>query len=90
MLPGTDIAALKTVLSDSVTLLESAKRALVVLKNNIEAAEKIEGSEEAAHYIEENIVTAMCALRAPIDELECIVDKELWPVPSYGDLIFEV
>ena len=28
--------------------------------------------------------------RKPIDELEMIVDKDLWPMPSYGDLLFEV
>ena len=32
----------------------------------------------------------MEALRAPIDELEMLVDKALWPVPTYGDLLFEV
>jgi len=35
-------------------------------------------------------VPAMEALRMPIDELEGIVDKNAWPVPSYGDLVFEV
>ena len=30
------------------------------------------------------------ALREPVDELEMIVDKEMWPMPSYGDLVFEV
>ena len=29
-------------------------------------------------------------LRKPADELEMLVDKELWPFPSYGDLVFEV
>ena len=23
-----------------------------------------------------------------VDELEMIVDKEMWPMPSYGDLLF--
>lgn len=32
----------------------------------------------------------MSELRAPIDELELIVEKDLWPVPTYGDLLFEV
>ncbi len=32
----------------------------------------------------------MSELRAPIDELELIVDKELWPVPTYGDILFEI
>jgi glutamine synthetase len=29
-------------------------------------------------------------LRRPVDALEMIVDKEEWPMPSYGDMIFEV
>jgi glutamine synthetase len=32
----------------------------------------------------------MDALRAPIDELENIVDRDYWPVPTYGELMFEV
>ena len=33
---------------------------------------------------------AMDELRAPVDELEKIVDREVWPVPSYGELTFEI
>ena len=29
-------------------------------------------------------------LRTPVDDLEMLVDTEMWPMPSYGDLIFEV
>ena len=29
-------------------------------------------------------------VRDPIDRLELIVDKDIWPVPTYGDLMFEV
>lgn len=32
----------------------------------------------------------MEALRRPVDALEMIVDKEKWPMPSYGDMLFEV
>lgn len=48
-----------------------------------------EGRERAA-YCRETVVKAMEALRRPVDELEMLVDKEMWPMPSYGDLIFEV
>ena len=43
-----------------------------------------------AKFCSNQIVPAMEALRAPVDALEMIVDKEMWPMPSYGDLIFEV
>lgn len=48
-----------------------------------------EGREQAVYY-RDNVKTAMDALRGPVDQLEMIVDKEIWPMPSYGDLIFEV
>ena len=32
----------------------------------------------------------MEALRAPVDTMEMIMDKDAWPMPSYGDLMFEV
>ena len=48
-----------------------------------------DGAARAAYYRDE-VTTAMAELRAPIDKLEIIVDKRVWPMPSYGDLIFEV
>jgi len=48
-----------------------------------------EGRVQAVAYRDE-VKVAMDELRAPIDKLEMIVDKDVWPMPSYGDLIFEV
>ena len=50
----------------------------------------MEEGREQAFYYRDVVKTAMYALRTPVDELEMIVDKEMWPMPSYGDLIFEV
>lgn len=43
-----------------------------------------------ARFFHDQVIPSMAALRKPVDELEMIVDKDLWPMPSYGDLIFEV
>ena len=43
-----------------------------------------------AEFYRDQVMEAMKALRAPLDKLEMIVDKEIWPLPSYGDLTFEV
>ena len=32
----------------------------------------------------------MAALRMDIDALETIVPKDMWPVPSYADLLFKL
>ena len=50
----------------------------------------VNGAKQQAEYYKDSVTTAMQELRTPIDKLEMIVDKKLWPVPSYGDLIFEV
>ena len=60
-----------------------------LVKTTADAAAKEEGKVQATYYHTE-VVPAMDALRAPVDKLEMIVDKDLWPMPSYGDLIFEV
>ena len=52
-----------------------------------EAEEKPEGRERAAFY-HSDVTAAMAELRTPVDKLEMIVDKEIWPMPSYGDLMF--
>ena len=41
-------------------------------------------------YFKDEVFVAMAALRAPVDALEMLVDKSVWPMPTYGDLIFEV
>ena len=60
-----------------------------LVKTTADAAAKEEGEVQATYYHKE-VAPAMDALRAPVDKLEMIVDKEAWPMPSYGDLIFEV
>ena len=48
-----------------------------------------EGREQAVYY-RDVVKAAMDALRAPVDKLEMLVDKSMWPMPSYGDLLFDV
>ena len=71
-------------------LLEEAKAALGKLIEADKAAESVEEGEKLARYFHDTVVPAMAELRAPVDKLEMIVDKEVWPMPSYGDLLFEV
>ena len=77
-------------LSSISRLLTETHDALRVLKNKTEEAATIEEGEKQARYYYEQVCVAMKALRRPIDELEMIVDKEVWPMPSYGDLMFQV
>ena len=87
---GVDASVQTETLKEVSALMAETKAALdTLVKTTAEAAAKEEGEVQATYYHTE-VVPAMDALRAPVDKLEMIVDKEAWPMPSYGDLIFEV
>ena len=70
--------------------LADASQALEQLKPLMGRVDSIEDIKEMALAYHDAVVPAMDALRYPIDDLELIVDKSIWPVPTYGDLMFEV
>ena len=87
---GVDATVQTETLKEVSALMAETKAALdKLVKVTGEAAAKEEGEVQATYYHTE-VVPAMDALRTPVDKLEMIVDKEAWPMPSYGDLIFEV
>ena len=87
---GVDASVQTETLKEVSALMAETKAALDnLVKTTADAAAKEEGEVQATYYHTE-VVPAMDALRAPVDKLEMIVDKEAWPMPSYGDLIFEV
>ena len=87
---GVDATVQTEALKEVSALMAETKAALDrLVKVTGEAAAKEEGEVQATYYHTE-VVPAMDALRTPVDKLEMIVDKEAWPMPSYGDLIFEV
>ena len=76
-------------LVQSADLLKDTKEALRALETVVAEVPETEGKEQAFFFMQK-VVPAMEALRKPVDELEMIVNKNMWPMPSYGDLLFEV
>ena len=87
---GADASVQAELLTEVSGLLAESKKALEALKVVTDQAAAMEEGEDQARFYHSDVVPAMEALRAPVDKLEMIVDKESWPMPSYGDLIFEV
>ena len=77
-------------LTKSSELLTETRNALKKLEEVTAQVEQVQPIRDKAFFFREQIVPAMEALRKPVDELEMIVDKNMWPMPSYGDLLFEV
>ncbi len=87
---GADAAVQAELLAEISGLLADTKQTLTQLMKLTDEAAAMNEGEDQARFYHFDVVPAMEALRAPVDKLEMIVDKEAWPMPSYGDLIFEV
>ena len=77
-------------LSNVTTLLTETKKAVDELQKVTDTAVTLPDGKEKATYYRDKVTTAMKTLRTPVDKLEMIVDKDIWPMPTYADLIFEV
>ena len=87
---GVEATAQKELLAEISGLLAEMKTAREKLMELDEKAVAIADPKEQAFFYKDEVKAGMEALRAPADKLETIVDKKVWPLPSYGDLIFEV
>ena len=85
-----DLSVQKDLLTKCSSLLAEAQKALKDLVAADAKANSMEEGKEQAEFFKDTVFTTMASLRAPIDKLEMLVDKEYWPVPSYGDMLFEV
>ncbi len=87
---GSDCKVAEELLVKVNDILGQVNSALINLETQLAAAKAIKGNKEKAFAYRDNVKRAMDALRKPADELEKITDKEIWPFPTYEDLLFEV
>lgn len=87
---GVDASVQTELLKTVNAHLTEAKTALTALEKAVAEASAIEEAKAQAFFYKDTVRAAMDALRAPVDALEMIVDKKVWPVPTYGELTFEV
>ncbi len=87
---GVSATVQRGLLSRVTEELEKMQSALTTLEEELKAAQAIKEHKICAFYYRDHVKTAMEALRAPADALEMLTDKEVWPIPTYGDLLFEV
>ena len=77
-------------LKECSSLLAATKAALRKLTEVTDASQEKKEGRIRAVYFQNVVVPAMEDLRQPVDKLEMLVAKDMWPMPSYGDLLFEV
>ncbi len=88
--PVANVSVQTELLKKISSLLVQAQDALTKLETVDSQATAMKDGQEQAMFFKNVVCEAMENLRAPIDALEMIVDKEYWPVPTYSDLLFEV
>ena len=85
-----DVSTQSQMLLEVSDLLAQTRLALSRLEQVESEGVKMDGGRDRAVYYRDEVRTAMNALRVHVDKLEMLVDKEMWPMPSYGDMLFEV
>ena len=85
-----DVSVQMELLEKCSELLKKTSSAMNELTKAVAEIPQVPEGRERAVYCKDTVTKIMEELRKPVDELEMLVDKEMWPMPSYGDLIFEV
>lgn len=64
---------------------------LRILEEETEKAHHLQCSnQEQAVFYRDHVAKAMEELRKPADKLEMLVDEDIWPFPTYGELLFNI
>ena len=87
---GCDASVQVDLLKETSALLGDMREALSDLKKAEADASAMTDVREQAFFYKETVMNIMQQLRNPADKLEMIVDKSMWPFPTYGELMFEV
>ena len=72
------------------TLNAKAYAALGELRRAETEAAKITSATQRAEACVEKVIPAMEKLRTYVDEMEALTASEFWPLPSYGDMMFNI
>ena len=88
---GVDAKVQTELLVEVVELTTSLKSKISELEASVEKAQSLsEDAYEVAHFYKFDVFEKMSALREVADKLETMVDAELWPIPTYGELLFNL
>ncbi|WP_163194870.1 glutamine synthetase III [Clostridium thermarum] len=86
-----DVTAQSELLVEVSSLTASLKNKIKELETSVDKASSLHGDTyEQAAFCRFDVFEKMNALRSDADKLETIVDKEVWPFPTYGDILFNI
>lgn len=80
----------QTLISRLSMLCDDAFKDVDRIEELLTSAAKLTDSTELALFYKNSVIPVMEELRADVDGLESLTDSKIWPMPSYGDLLFSV
>jgi len=87
---GKHATVQKELLAQVSALLESAGRNVTKLEADAKKAKAIDKIDKQAAAFRDKVTATLAALRADIDALEAVMPADLWPVPTYSELLFKL
>jgi glutamine synthetase len=85
---GVSADTQKAMLEKLCGLISSLDEGVKKLEKDTGKAGEIAGVSKQAEYYREVVIEAMSKVRQAADQLEAIVDAELWPLPTYAEMLF--
>ncbi len=87
---GISAPAQTAMLRDLNRRLNECRLAVTGLETAINRMPDSAAALDAATSYRDNVLPRMRKLRVLVDALECIVGKQFWPLPSYGEMLFKI
>lgn len=78
----------KKMLEKVCGLSDELHKAIDKLDEKVKGACNNKSTLEKARYSRQDIIPQMNAVRKASDELEMVVDADLWPLPTYAEMLF--
>jgi glutamine synthetase len=85
---GLEVGPQREMLENVCDLIVKMKDNISELELEVDKAKKVADTTKQARLYRDKVIPSMQALRKTADELETIVDADLWPIPTYAEMLF--
>ncbi len=86
-----DLSANTDLLKETASFVSQFKKEISLLENSLSKAQNsFEDTFDQAMFYRNDVFARMEALRTVADELERVVDSNIWPIPTYADILFNI
>jgi glutamine synthetase len=85
---GADAETHTKVLSNICRLTGELQSGIFSIESTLDKAESIEDLRDQAAAYRDEVIPAMASARKAADSLEMLVDANVWPLPTYAEMLF--